>query len=342
MSGSRRGFTAHPPTIEAHANRTEQRADAVTGHARGLGSSTLHPSALGNLGAGTGAHANSTIQRASAAVDRMGARLRDTAGTERAIAGRYRDNEESTARLFRGGDVEPKSVPKGAAPTTTAPTRTAPTTTPAATPTGPFAGRPWFGNTGFTSSQADRDKYAAEYPEYGYHENELKNDVLPHHPELAGMPIGDLVGVRGYTTNDYYSQVNTALRNGDQATVDRYDAHIRTAVSGLNQLPSYNGDVARGITIPDSAVPGVLDRYRPGETVTENAFTSSSVASSGANFPGNVVFHMHSVNGRDVANASEYPTESEVLFAPGTRFDVTDRYNDPATNTWHIHMNEVP
>jgi hypothetical protein len=226
-----------------------------------------------------------------------------------------------------GSPVKSNSTPPGS-PTTTA---------PSSDPANPFANRPWFGNSGFRSSADDRNQFSSQYRNYAFHEQDLTSYVIPNHPELRNMPTEDLVGVRGYTTNDYYRPMNTALRTGDQATVDQYDPHIRTTVSGLNQLPSYNGPVSRGLNMQ----PSDLDKYPPGATVTENGFTSTSTGITGS-FPGNTIMHINSVNGHNVATVSDFPGESEVLFGPGARFNVTDRYSDPATGKWHIHMDQVP
>lgn len=113
MPGKGRGFQAHPPTIEAHASRTEDRADQVEGHGQNIGSNSLHGQALGTLGGGTSNHANRTFQQAGSAVAGMSSTMRGHASTERAVAGRYRTNEENTASLFRAGNVQPRAATRG-------------------------------------------------------------------------------------------------------------------------------------------------------------------------------------------------------------------------------------
>jgi hypothetical protein len=100
------GFTAHPPTLESHASRTDQRADDVDSHAQGIGSASLHGQSLGNVGTGTSSAVNNTVQRASTAVSGMGSKLRNTATTTRSVAGRYRDTEDGNAGLFNPSKFE--------------------------------------------------------------------------------------------------------------------------------------------------------------------------------------------------------------------------------------------
>jgi hypothetical protein len=79
---------------------------------------------------------------------------------------------------------------------------------------------------------------------YAEYAREIENLKLKH-PELKTILTEDLVAVRGYTSSDY-SMLNTALRNGDPVELARLNAYIRTAESGLSQLPSYKGSVFRG------------------------------------------------------------------------------------------------
>ncbi len=55
--------------------------------------------------------------------------------------------------------------------------------------------------------------------------------------------------------------MNQGMREGDSALLERYDPHIRTITSGLDQLPAYEGVVGRGITINDPAVLQNLEGY---------------------------------------------------------------------------------
>lgn len=205
------------------------------------------------------------------------------------------------------------------------------------TPTVPST-PPYSGNPAFRSSDADRAAFRSRYANYDDQAADVR-DIVAKHPELQGIPEEDLVGIRGYTSNDYYRDMNAAMRTGDPAGLATYDPHIRTATSGLNQLPPYKGEVGRGINPPDPDA--VATRYEPGTTVTENQFTSTDTRAA---FPGSVQFTIDSKTGRDIKDLSEFGgagPESEVLFPPGTQFNVVSRTQDPSSGQWHIHLDEV-
>lgn len=98
--------------------------------------------------------------------------------------------------------------------------------------------------------------------------------------------------------------MNAALRAGDTDALRYYDAHIRAATSWLNQLPPFEGQVCRGVSVYDPQVAGrIAESYQPGTIVAERPFTSTS-ASNDANFDGLVQFTIESRSGRDVTDLS--------------------------------------
>jgi NAD:arginine ADP-ribosyltransferase len=192
-------------------------------------------------------------------------------------------------------------------------------------------------NPAYRSTPEVRAQFRASFGETRYQTYAGEIDAARRaDPELQGVPTEDLVAVRGYTSDDY-RELNTALRTGDTAELSRLDAYIRSATSGLNQLPAYRGTVFRGTNLSDEAAAN----YVPGATVTERAFTSTS-SELGAEFPGNTKFVIQSETGRDVSRLSEFADEEEVLFAPGTQFRVLGVDVDAATGRRTIYMREVP
>ncbi len=203
-------------------------------------------------------------------------------------------------------------------------------------------------NAGYRSSDATRTQFRdmfvntfgqARYDDYVRAAEQLKAS----NPQFANIPTDDLVALRGYTDDVInpatglrdYQAMNQALRGGDPAQLAQYDAYIRSATSALNQLPPNPGTVFRGANLP----PDVLDNYRVGETVTERAFTSTS-SDPAQSFPG-TQFVINSTSGRNVAGASAIPSESEILFRPGTQFEVLRVDVDAATGVRTVFMNEV-
>jgi hypothetical protein len=162
----------------------------------------------------------------------------------------------------------------------------------------------------------------------------IDEPLKPAPPIAGGIPAGhlatmtdaDRAALRDYT-GDGYQDLNAALRSGI-LTPDQ-QARIDAINRALAKLPDYQGIVVRGTDLPQD----VLDRYQPGSTVTERAFTSTTTdpAVAGGDFPGNTEFRILSQAGTDVSPYSAYPHESEILFGSGTDFYVQDRFVDPAT-----------
>jgi hypothetical protein len=192
-------------------------------------------------------------------------------------------------------------------------------------------------NPAYRSTPEVREQFRSTFGETRYRSYADQTDAARRaNPELQDVPTEDLVAVRGYTSDDY-RELNSALRTGDAAELSRLDPYIRTATSGLNQLPAYRGTVFRGTHLSDEAAAN----YVPGATVTERAFTSTS-SELGAEFPGNTKFVIQSQTGRDVSQLSEFADEKEILFAPGTQFRVLGVDVDAATGRRTIYMREVP
>ena len=109
----------------------------------------------------------------------------------------------------------------------------------------------------------------------------------------------------------------------------------------LDKLPDYKGVVTRRVDTREMP-PEVLARYQPGQTVTEDAFTSTSRAPEGTPFSGDVEFQIFSKTGKDVSQYAPeaYAREQEVLFKSPTPFEVTERFIDPDTGHTVIRMVE--
>ncbi|MEV2220422.1 ADP-ribosyltransferase [Nocardia vinacea] len=155
-------------------------------------------------------------------------------------------------------------------------------------------------------------------------------------PSKPALTQKDLDALSDYTGPGYWD-LNQALRSG---TMDAsQQARVKAIEEALSKLPNYEGRVFRGTDLPQS----VLDKYKPGEVVTEDAFTSTSSASSTA-FPGNTQFTIISKTGKDVSAYSSTEAagivENEVLFPPGVNFQVVSKTFDPNTGKTFIQLIE--
>lgn len=146
----------------------------------------------------------------------------------------------------------------------------------------------------------------------------------------------DLVAVRTYITR-FYGVIDTALREGDPAKLQEFDAHIRVATFGLYQLPAFHGPVYRATTLPEETA----HKYVPGIIVQERSFVSAS-ADPARRFPGNVQYVINSVTGRLVRALADDPEELEVVFFTATRFKVLAVELDAERAERTVYLSEIP
>jgi uncharacterized Zn-binding protein involved in type VI secretion len=153
--------------------------------------------------------------------------------------------------------------------------------------------------------------------------------------DTSNLSDDEIGAIHGYTTNEGYEQLNPALR-GQEPMTPETQAYADHVSSGLDKLDPYVGQTYRGTDLPES----VAAQYVPGNVVSDPAFVSTD---TNAGFGGKQYqMTIDGTNGRDIAGLSKYSqTESEVLFKPGTQFEVLDRTTDPVSGVTQIHMREV-
>ncbi|MFE3984320.1 toxin glutamine deamidase domain-containing protein [Nocardia tengchongensis] len=122
---------------------------------------------------------------------------------------------------------------------------------------------------------------------------------------------------------DVFSDLNHRLRNEFELSPEQQKLSTDIA-AGLEKLPEYNGTVWRGTHLS----PNQLAVYVHGAKITEPSLTSTS-RDPRRIFTSNVEFIMHSESGRDISAISARPREKEVLFKPGTTFEVRGVVEDP-------------
>jgi hypothetical protein len=138
-------------------------------------------------------------------------------------------------------------------------------------------------------------------------------------PELAALAIDEIIAIRAYSAESW-AILNSALRLKDAKELTRLGEFINLMKSGLSKLPIFKGTVNRtiGMQVGDAAA-----KYRVGATVVEDAFTSATFGKTVAQREGNVLQIIESANGRNITAVAVH-AESEVLFAPGAKFIVTE------------------
>jgi hypothetical protein len=164
-------------------------------------------------------------------------------------------------------------------------------------------------------------------------------------PEINLLSPGEAVAIHSYTCGDY-AQMNGHLLGIDplpeydssemanrvlvEPTVDQVKIKNELACAALQKLPDWpGGRTLRGLRKRYSG--DDEDFQKP--TYTIKAFWSSST--SKPLFDGPWRFEIAGKSGKDVKNLSKYPSEDEVLYLPGTTFNVisSSRHSDENDRT---------
>jgi hypothetical protein len=157
-------------------------------------------------------------------------------------------------------------------------------------------------------------------------------------PELAAIPDEELAAIRGYTAEDY-DQINRVLRSESaEDELSRLQPYIDTIKSGLENFPEFNGVVTR-IESNTHAM------YQQGAEVTKEAFTSTCGPGGKvtSQIVGNTRLTIESVTGRDIRAIAAHPKEAEVLFPPGTRFQVVSKKQPlPGVEYYEVRLRQIP
>ncbi|MGW4094787.1 ADP-ribosyltransferase [Nocardia sp. NPDC004750] len=144
---------------------------------------------------------------------------------------------------------------------------------------------------------------------------------------------GDVDAIVDYIKGGNES-INRALRTGQINPI--VHARIKALRTALAKLPDFRGTVFREADIPEE----ILARYRRGNLVTEESFTSAR-RRGGHFIEGRVKFKIKSKHAKNISAYSNKPHEKEVLFTDGTSFEVTRRRYNRVTGVTKISMREL-
>jgi hypothetical protein len=102
--------------------------------------------------------------------------------------------------------------------------------------------------------------------------------------------------------------------------------YVALAESGLSKLPAYEGDVYRSMHIDAASRPELYANYTTRGAIIDDAGFYSTSTNPNITMSGddNVKLVISQQSGREVSYLSAYQSEQEVLFPPGTRFQVLD------------------
>lgn len=142
--------------------------------------------------------------------------------------------------------------------------------------------------------------------------------------EKYGITLEETTAIVAYVSNGH-KELNKALRSG-KLTSDTSE-FSRQINSALDKLPTESGTVYRGATLSNDQI----ESYKPGSTIEEKGFTSTSNTKEGAkgatetqetHGKDNTYFEIQSKNARFLSGFSGYEGEEELLFKSNTKFKV--------------------
>jgi len=171
------------------------------------------------------------------------------------------------------------------------------------------------------------------------HERQQKSNSK----QIKGLAPAEATAILGYTT-PLFGEYSNPLRKdlGTKKFDENKQALTKATMSGLNKLKPLKATLYRHIGI----FAGYKELNQPGATVSDMGFMSSTKSHFVAGNAGaqhDVLEIIESKTGRDVSEVSTFPHEMEVLFKPGTRFQITRRYDKDQVHTpdvWHPNLSE--
>jgi hypothetical protein len=159
------------------------------------------------------------------------------------------------------------------------------------------------------------------------------------HLAFAAVPVEELMLTAAYIS-DQFIPMNAALRAPEADPTGDLAAAIGCVASALGRLPPFQGTVYRALGGSD---PARLEAYQPGAVLTEKAFTSTTPSDAAAWRFGKVMLVIDAKHaGKEIwpLAGNMNRGEQEVLFPPGTRFEVKSR-EENERGKLVIHLAEV-
>ncbi|MEO8607568.1 MAG: hypothetical protein ABI690_06790 [Chloroflexota bacterium] len=126
------------------------------------------------------------------------------------------------------------------------------------------------------------------------------------------------------TTKSAAAPLAPGVRPSSEAS---YQREMELTVSGLNKLPKYQGKLYRGLATPPA---GFAAYAQEGAVTGDLGFSSATPAITAVyeflklqyNTPGNIIYVIQSKTGSNILSVTFNPQEGEILFRPGTRFQI--------------------
>jgi hypothetical protein len=155
------------------------------------------------------------------------------------------------------------------------------------------------------------------------------------HPTATNVSTLDGTLIHAYTSQGGFEELNAALR-GEREMTEFLAAYRRLLEEAIDDFEEFSGTSYRSVDLD----PEQQGKYTPGAIVSWDAFSSASrVQKTGYYLTRNTRFRIFSRTGRNIAELSNEPSEREILFPPGTRFEVLRVHKEGAIV--YIDLEEV-
>lgn len=151
-----------------------------------------------------------------------------------------------------------------------------------------------------------------------------------HDAGTCGVLPEELVMMKHYS-DDGYGCMNTYLRQKKLKLPDM-EILVGSLNRGLSRIPSYEGLVKRGATLPQK----IRNEHKVGSIVTYDSYTSTSTSGG---FSGSDMFYIFSKTGKPIMGFSDHVNEDEVLFKSGAKFKVLQAKTENIVN--HYILKDV-
>ncbi|CAF3483705.1 unnamed protein product [Rotaria socialis] len=162
-----------------------------------------------------------------------------------------------------------------------------------------------------------------------------------HFPSQHELTRDESAAIYLYTMewgeNSFYQVINRFLRAEDRSSLKPWFAYLKLFDTAVHKLPTVRKNLWRGIA------KDIAKNFKKGEEFTWWAISSCSTSvNTIKDFlgPDSTLFLIEAVNGKDISGYTNFPTESEVILCPGTRFRVVSDPLDQAPMRV-VHLQEI-
>ncbi|CAF3529460.1 unnamed protein product [Rotaria socialis] len=152
-----------------------------------------------------------------------------------------------------------------------------------------------------------------------------------HFPSEHGLTRDESAAVYLYTMEwgeeSFYQVINRYLRAEDRSSLKPWFGYLKLFDTAIQKLPTVRKNLWRGVS------KDIAKNFKKGDEFSWWMISSCSTSLSIIkNFVGSnsTLFLIEAVNGKDISNYTNFPSESEVILCPGTRLRVV---SDPLDQT---------